>query len=345
MKQTPLIVILFDSITNSVFQSQVILPLLTHHAWQRPIYIVSFETQHIPTEELMQLTACHPFLHFIIRRRMPFVGVLSIYQSAWALRSILRTFDYYELRARGPLAGLVAYHASTIHCLHLTIQARGLLAEEYDYTTLEKPFSWLHSARSILYSQIESCVYGAVAATTDVPITIEAVSPALKKYLQETYATPEHVCRIATEDIPPMHDQTTLTSLRIMARNQLEIEQDAYVVCYNGSSHAWQCPEKVIEHFKQRKALFDRCILLILTTNPDHFVQLLTQETIDAQFYRVKSVPHNEVFQYLAAADEGVVFRQPHIINWVSRPTKVLEYQAVGLPIVHNNTIAMLSEC
>jgi hypothetical protein len=50
------------------------------------------------------------------------------------------------------------------------------------------------------------------------------------------------------------------------------------------------------------------------------------------------------IYHYLAAADIGIIFRKPHIINWISRPTKILEYQAVGLKIIHNNTVAMLAD-
>jgi len=35
-----------------------------------------------------------------------------------------------------------------------------------------------------------------------------------------------------------------------------------------------------------------------------------------------------------------MLFREQTIVNWTSRPTKLLEYQAVGLEVVHNNTVA-----
>jgi hypothetical protein len=56
----------------------------------------------------------------------------------------------------------------------------------------------------------------------------------------------------------------------------------------------------------------------------------------------VRNVPHGMIYRYLAACDIGLIFREPHLINWTSRPTKVLEYQAAGLEIVHNNTIDFL---
>jgi len=59
--------------------------------------------------------------------------------------------------------------------------------------------------------------------------------------------------------------------------------------------------------------------------------------------YLLLSVKPNNLHKYLAACDVGLLFREKDIINWVSRPTKMLEYQSVGLKIEHNNTIAWLA--
>ncbi len=83
--------------------------------------------------------------------------------------------------------------------------------------------------------------------------------------------------------------------------------------------------------------------MLILTQNKKKFQDLLKKYDLDPSRYYVQTVPHEEVLRYLAACDSGILFREPHIINWVSRPTKVLEYQAAGLEIVHNNTVEMLT--
>ena len=59
--------------------------------------------------------------------------------------------------------------------------------------------------------------------------------------------------------------------------------------------------------------------------------------------YHITTISHADIYRYLAAADAGIVLRESHPINWVSRPTKILEYQAAGLAIVHNNTIGYIT--
>ena len=51
----------------------------------------------------------------------------------------------------------------------------------------------------------------------------------------------------------------------------------------------------------------------------------------------------DDVIKYLCAADAGILLRKKDVVNWVARPTKILEYRAAGLKIIHNDTVAMLT--
>ena len=67
-------------------------------------------------------------------------------------------------------------------------------------------------------------------------------------------------------------------------------------------------------------------------------------EGVERNRYLVLSAKQDDVFRYLSVADAGLLFREKNVVNWVSRPTKMLEYRSVGLKIIHNNTVAWLSE-
>jgi hypothetical protein len=96
-------------------------------------------------------------------------------------------------------------------------------------------------------------------------------------------------------------------------------------------------------YFKQQQLSKPHALLLVLTPDAFIFKQLLAEENIPAAHYRICTVAHQQMYHYLAAADIGLLFREPHLLNWVSRPTKALEYRAVGLQIIHNNTIGFLA--
>jgi hypothetical protein len=226
------------------------------------------------------------------------------------------------------------------------IQIRGLLKDEYLYThkdTTSYIKKCIYKMRAWQLNKLEKVVYS-TTKQQKIRYTLQAVSPALKKHLKTQYGIGKTTITIANDDLPPLCNDAQVACWRTVLRAQHNIPSNASVYCYNGSAKPWQCPEKIIAFFitiyKKNTAAF----LLILTQDSDIFTKLLTSTRIDNKCYKIISVTHNTIYQHLAMADIGLLFREQHLINWVSRPTKILEYRAVGLSIVHNNTVAWLTE-
>lgn len=333
-----LIFVLYDGVSNSVFAGQVVAPLIAQLEKNHHLHatIISFETVP-PSKLILSSFPHHPRLYIKIESRFRFWGMWTLRVASWHLKSLLGKFDRYSIIARGPLAGLICTYALTPGCTQLTIQARGLAAEEYAYA---HPKGMMAALRTWQYKQVEKLAYGHIQ---DNRISIEAVSDALKTFLIDKYQTPEHRITVAHADIPVAIDATSLKTWRKEIRTELTIPDDALVYCYNGSAKSWQCPHETIGYFKKQLAIKPHAILLVLTPDALLFKQLLAQENISAATYRICTIAHTQMYRYLAAADIGLLFREPHILNWVSRPTKALEYQAVELQVVHNNTIAFLT--
>lgn len=337
MNTIPLVVIVYDSITNSVFESQVIIPLMQQYQVTKKIIIITFEKELISAHITETLANNYSTITFIILKRFPLISILNLYFDSWRVKKILSKFSIYQLQARGPLAGFIALKAhSPLHCTQILIQARGLLAQEYRYTN--SPLSWLGKLRYQVFENIEAVVYG----QKNIPVTIQAVSCALKEYLIHTYNTAEQTIIIAEHDTPPTISAHQVQAWRREIREQLSIDNTVHVYCYNGSIKPWQCPQDVIQFFQEELAKTSHIFLLVLTQDKQQFTEILHATKIQPQQYQILTVPHNQIYRYLAACDSGIIFRKPDIINWVSRPTKVLEYNAVGLTIIHNNTIAEL---
>lgn len=330
--------ILYDSIFNSVFESQVIVPLQRRldQAPGATATIISFESKSVSHRQIKKLcTDSRITIHVI--KKIPFLGTLSLHYAAFKLTSFLRTFNATHIIARGPLAGWIAYNAIKT-ATPVIIQARGLAASEYLYA--HSPASWWHQFRGWQYENIERKVYGQYAHTA--AVTIHTVSDALQQYLIDTWHTPTEKVSVATYDVPKAYEPATVQTWRLHARAQLNIADDAFVYVYNGSAHPWQCPEKTISFFAEKYRINKNNFLLILTQSAAQFTTLLRAHHIPQSAFHITRVPHSDIYEYLAAADAGLLFREKHCINWVSRPTKALEYHAVGLPIIHNNTVAML---
>lgn len=175
-------------------------------------------------------------------------------------------------------------------------------------------------------------------------VQIQAVSTALKNYLINTYGTHADHITIANHDIPPRICPAQKLEWRAATRATLAIADTTHVYCYNGSAKAWQCPHETVAYFKQQHTRNPDSLLLILTQDIDVFTQIITQHGLSSTSYRIMHVAHAQIYHYLAACDTGIIMRDHTIINWTSRPTKILEYQSVGLTIAHNNSIGYLQE-
>ncbi len=331
--------ILYDSIFNSVFQGQVAAPLIKHlnASPETSVSIISFERKQIAQQQIASLIS-DPRIKVIVRKKIPFIGTPSLWLAAQQLKTILKKINPTIITARGPLAGWIVAHTAKSN-IPIVVQARGLAGQEYLYA--HESSSWWHQLRGWQYEQIEQYVYGTYAARPKV--TVHTVSEALKDYVIKTWHTSENKITVATHDIPEKFPVALVHTWRTTMRKKIGITQERYVYVYSGSAHPWQCPEQTVRFFAKKYHENTNSFLLILTQSVEQFHALLHKTDLPAQAYHVTCVPHAEIYHYLAAADTGLLFREQHCINWVSRPTKALEYQAVGLKIIHNNTIEMLS--
>lgn len=345
MKQ-PIVFVLYDSITNSIFDSQIAEPLL-ELSTQDPlqtITIISFEND-VHNGKLHDIVTNYPSITFIFFKKKRFMHKALLYPCVQKLHTVLNRFPSYTLIARGPIAGYICLRAlPKTACFEFTLQARGILAEEYRFThvnTKNPVKGAVHYFRTNQYAKLEQSMYGKKYSYT-VPTTIEAVSPALQEYLIKNYNADSNMICIAQLDIPAQISLEQKNKWRKITRAELPITESTILYCYNGSLKPWQCPQETINFFKKEHTINLDSYLLILTQDKKEFEKLMQKNLIDPLTYTLLTVPHKEVYRYLAASDAGIIFREKNCINWTSRPTKILEYQAVGLPIIHNNTIAFL---
>lgn len=338
---SPLIFVMYDSISNAVFEGQIrnLLHKKSLENPYRPIHLVTFEKNkptHIPSFNYMHVTCL---------KRLPFIGFFSIAYAAFQLRSFLSLFPHYTLIARGPIAHIIAQRSiDQKSCKNYIQQVRGLLSHEYAYVHTDENQSFVRRLwHTIRTKQLQSIERRAYTNYNAISMTIEVVSNALKQYLIDTYGTQKESIYIATDDIPTQIEPYIRHKWKIESRKKLHIPDNWTVYCYNGSAHKWQKPNEIISFFKEKLAAQQEIFLLILSTDKIIFQNIINQG-IPEEHYTILHIKHNDVYQYLCAADYGLLFREEHIINWVSRPTKALEYQAVNLPIIHNNTVAFLCD-
>ncbi|MBU4270096.1 hypothetical protein KJ644_00195 [Candidatus Dependentiae bacterium] len=345
--------IIYDGISNSVFTSQVLKPLLNLLQEDNNIEInlISFEKTRPTNKFLLKLIPAHDRLHFILCRRLPFVGKFTLNFAIFQLIKLFTIIEHGNIIARGPLAGLVAQqtlnkiYKNRNHNTILTIQARGLCAEEYRYTYQDLKENFIiKKYRKYIYKKllkIEQQAYKQQIKNKFIK-KIESVSPALKEYLATTFKASRSKIEIAQKDLPQKINFEQIKIWRQEVRKQLNISENQTVYCYSGSYKPWQCIPEIIEYFLEQYKINQNSFLLLLSPDKQDLIYLLKTKNIPDKNYIIINSNYSDLYKYMAASDIGLLFRDKDIINWVSRPTKMLEYQTIGLKIVHNNTIELL---
>ncbi len=347
MNTSTLACVIYDGINQAIFEGQILLPLIKRareYATQK-IFIISFESNStdLLKKEIDTYQKKYPQLHFYVYKRSPFINAFLLWKEAYQLKRFLKKISAYTLIARGPFAAIIAKRGITPHCKSLIIQARGIATQEYSYSHKD-----IKGIRSLAYQarlhQLHLLEKQAYSQPKNKPFTfyIEVVSPALQEYLVLTYQTPIACCIQACFDLPETVSPEEKELRRTQERRRLAISLDATVYVYNGSIKPWQCAEQTVHSFKDRWKKDGNSIFLGITPDIKDIEHLLTKENIPSHAYRLVQLSHEKVMRTLCAADYGFLLREKHLMNWVSRPTKLLEYQAAGLEIIHNDTIALL---
>jgi len=342
---TDLVFVVYDSIKNSAFAGQVLQPILKriNQNPKQKVYLVSFEKEKLTQEEISKYIPENKNLIFILLRRTPFFAKFGLYYSVLQLKNLFKNFTQeYSVICRGALAGWVGIKSIDPDlCKSFTVQARGLLPEEHEYSKREIKNLFIKKLNFFITKELTK-VEKETYKSNIKNFKIESVSDALKDHIIKKYEVNQENIILATYDIPEAISNNQLCEWKKDIRQKLHISQNTHVYCYNGSVKAWQSIELVINFFKQELYNNKNIFLLVLTQDQTEFENLLITNQINKDYYKVLYVEHSEIYKYLAACDTGLIFRKNNIISWVSRPIKAMEYKSAGLKIVHNNTVKWL---
>ncbi|MCC9136117.1 glycosyltransferase [Pontibacter silvestris] len=112
------------------------------------------------------------------------------------------------------------------------------------------------------------------------------------------------------------------------------------IFCYLGSMSigGWHCPYLYAELIKNYRAIKNKhaFLFLIPQSSKIHLEKAFRENDIDSSEYLVISPEYHEVPNYLSAADYGLIYLKREKI---ALGTKVVEYNATGLPVLVNSNV------
>lgn len=354
MKSKRLLIVVYDGIQNSVFESLVFEPAKKRILSGQFSYvdIVSFEVDPADARRRANFFSFSG-ISILIHKKIPFLGKASLFLQAPSIARQLSNGWYDSILARGPLAGYILKAALTwfVSASHpaprteVTVQARGLACEEARLTfNVELPHSifrkYLFNLKLHALRAIEAAVYDAKNWPQKVSFT--SVSDALRDYLIKEFNADSQSVVVDDFDCIARVDASIVHAWRKELRDFLKIPADAVVYGYSGSCKQWQCAEETIEFIAKKIDETPMVYGIVLSTDLVAFQAIIAKKTFDKQRLLLRYVAPRDVTRWLSLCDYGVLLRYEDVVNWVSRPTKALEYLSVGLSIIHNNTVKWL---
>jgi len=223
------------------------------------------------------------------------------------------------LIGRNPVSLLCLAPAAARRRTRLVLDYRGLLSEEYVLQGKVAQRGRMH--RLLRYLE------GWALRRADV---IVCVSERLRSRAQRWKPS----TRGKTVVVPCCYDPLIAQQdEREMARLREEFNLDRtrdFVLCYAGSLSAWNRPEAILEVSRAFRREYPATRLLLLTGDLEKAGMIFRNE----EGVLLCSVSHQEIRNYLALADLGLLLREPGPVNRVASPVKFAEYLACGLPVL-----------
>lgn len=123
-------------------------------------------------------------------------------------------------------------------------------------------------------------------------------------------------------------------------KNQLNVEENTFVIGYVGSIGTWYMLPEMLDFFKVLKTKKQNTVFLFITNEPEENIKsIVIQKEIDPNDIRVVSCLHKEVPTYICLFDISIYFIIPAYSKKASSPTKQGELMAMGIPIVCNANV------
>ncbi len=362
--------LLYDSITNSAFYSQVFTPIIQECNTNpsQSFFLISFEKDLLKSQKMIKRFKELPQnLTVILKERLPFWGNWTLNFSAKILANFMETTPIEKIVCRGVFAARIAELALEINYEQALLQNKiwlkttpaklttdqvevlipGLASAEVLLGNDKENLFWkqLIKLKSMLFSMLtwslESHVFSKdfCSKIPNLKTSFVMSSQALKEYICEEMSLPKDkatVLRDPNFDLEISINEKLETRQEI--RSELNIDFFAPVYVYSGSLKSWQGFELTLAKFSEILTREKNAVLLVLTNDLIAAKNILEQ-SLPSESYRLRSLPPEKVLTHLLACDFGMLFREPNLVNWTARPIKALEYKQAGLLVMHNHTV------
>lgn len=317
-------VIYFASGDVSVLESQVL--ELLHFLTLEGIDVTLLQGVSGETEKkaIQKKIASYPSLQVIWLKRYPLFPFFFKKHTRSILHA-LQSVNGWEkaiIHVRGEYSGYLM--KKIIHRYHISnpvlIDIRGVICEELRYKIEHSP---THKFLNIIqYKYFKRTYRYLFDSKFQNQIAISSVSAPINDYFKKNY--PECAYRFTVHPNIAGEIMKYSEEKRRVIRKELGLdESDVVVLCATGGGSVWQKDKEII----------------MPLLNAGFKVINLSKTSVNLKGCISTFVPFKKMPDIMAAADAGMLWRKKSFINYSASPSKLSEFAALGLFILHNNTV------
>lgn len=220
------------------------------------------------------------------------------------------------------------YHIHDLPCLKA-----GYYAAKKRNVPLVYDAHELYYAQEVLPARLQKSYFFLEKKYIRYPDVVITVNPFIARLMAERYQISEPQVILNCTEIPNNFDpQTTKSQLREKGK----IPNDYKVVLYQG----WISPERNLETLIKSVKYFPEHTCLAIIGYGDYELtlrQIAEQEGLTDKIFFLGKIPSEEILNYSAGADLGVIPYQPIDDNHLyCSPNKLFEYIIAGVPVIAN---------
>ena len=130
----------------------------------------------------------------------------------------------------------------------------------------------------------------------------------------------------------------TTTTKKVVARNNLDIPIECFVLSYLGSLGTWYMIDEMLLFFSELKKSKPSAVFLIITNSePKIIIEKLPLYNLIITDVKIITVLFKEVATFMYASDVNISFIKPVYSKMSSSPIKIGEILSMGIPIISNS--------
>jgi len=328
----------YHGLTEPLGQSTVLPYLLSLSQAQMEVYLLSFEktkdkkiieeTKNILTRQ--NISWIQLFYHkkpLIISTLLDMT--LGVFKAIWTIKKEKINI----VHAQGDIPAFITLPLKILFNVKFIFDADGFWALERKEIKIWKNHLYLYKAVSFL----EKCVYRHI----DILIV-------LTNKAKEIVAGPEY---LNGRKIPILLKRTCVNTDHFYPQDQAVLKkthqlENKIILIYVGSIGTWYMLDEMLEFFKIFKQQHSQSLFIILTSeeNISSLKDKIQSLNLDLSDFKIASVTHGQVPQWINLADIGIYFITPIASKQGSSPTKLGEMLACGKPIITNRGIGDCDE-